>query len=574
MNTPILFLIFNRIDTTSRVFEKIKEAKPPRLYIASDGPRLHKDGESDIVKKTRKMVLDGIDWGCEVKTLFRDENLGCGKAVSSAITWFFENEPEGIILEDDCLPSKSFFSYCETLLDYYRDNKCVMHISGDQFVADFDNCYSYYFAKIQHVWGWASWADRWKQYKFDLKDYDEKNVEKFSENKNVQNYWRVILNKMKKHEIDTWDYQWAFKVVEMDGLCINPSKNLISNIGFGENSTHTSDKDNPLANMQVYEIETIIHPKVVSINQTAVDYIYKHHFNINFDSDFKENKNLFILKKIIHFNIKKIVMLNKYLIFIKKIYKKMFKKKNRCYDNIFEKYKNKRRFVEEKITLGMDTLKVPDVVSFAYQVREIFSNEIYKFKSEKQNPLIYDCGANIGTSILYFKQLFPGAKIKAFEADKKIFAVLNENIGHLKDVEIMHNAVWVNNDVLTFNSEGADGGSLIGDFKEKQKVKGIRLRNLLELDGEIDFLKMDIEGAESDVIKDCANSLSNVKNIFIEYHSFKNSEQNLDEILRILKMNGFRYFTETINKPANPFIHDDNDDPMDLQVNVFGVKGK
>lgn len=257
---------------------------------------------------------------------------------------------------------------------------------------------------------------------------------------------------------------------------------------------------------------------------------------------------------------------------MKKIYKKFFKKNTKESDILFEKYKNKKRFIEENVAFKGCVLRVPDVVSFAYQIKEIFSNEIYKFKSDKESPLIYDCGANIGTSVLYFKQLFPNSKIKAFEADEKIAAVLKENIGHLKDVELLQNAVWINDEMLTFNSEGADGGSLVGSFDNKQQVKALRLKNLLENDEEIDFLKMDIEGAESEVIKDCADSLGNVKNVFIEYHSFKNREQDLDEILRILRINGFRYFMETINKPANPFIQINNADPMDLQVNIFGIK--
>lgn len=281
MKKAILFLIFNRLDTTQRVFEEIKKAKPPRLYLASDGAREDKGGEKEIVQKTRDFILNNINWDCEVKTLFRDKNLGCGKAVSSAISWFFENEEDGIILEDDCLPHSSFFNFCEELLDYYKDNKKIWHISGDQFVPNFDNGASYYFAKNMHCWGWASWRDRWIQYEFDLNDYGENNVNKFSENRNVQKYWIEIVNSLKKDEIDTWDYQWMFCIVKNDGLCVNPSKNLVSNIGFREDGTHTSDKDNPLANMPVYGIDEIIHPGEVKADQEAVDYIFKDHFGID-----------------------------------------------------------------------------------------------------------------------------------------------------------------------------------------------------------------------------------------------------------------------------------------------------
>lgn len=281
MKKAVLFLIFNRPDTTQKVFEAIRQVKPPRLYIASDGARIEKEGELDIVEKTRRLVLDNIDWECEVKTLFRDKNLGCRIAVSDAISWFFNQEEDGIILEDDCLPSRSFFTFCEDLLDYYRDNKKIMHISGDQFISNFDNGASYYFGKIMHCWGWAGWADRWKYYGNDLMEYDLKNIEKFSENKDVQKYWLDILQKMKDSSINSWAYQWAFKIVEKEGLCINPSENLISNIGFVENSTHTSDSTNLFANLNIYEMNRIIHPKKIEIDYNAVNEIYRDHFGIS-----------------------------------------------------------------------------------------------------------------------------------------------------------------------------------------------------------------------------------------------------------------------------------------------------
>lgn len=283
MEKAVLFLIFNRPETTKRVFEEVRKAKPPRLYIASDGPRSEKSSETEIVEKLRKTILSAIDWDCKVETLFREKNLGCGKAVSEAITWFFKQEKDGIILEDDCLPNRTFFNFCEELLDYYRDNKKVMHISGDQFVPNFNNGASYYFSKIQHCWGWASWADRWSEYDFSIQEFTGKDIKNFSENEKVQNYWLDILNKMKRKEIDTWDYQWVFAIVLKNGLCINPAKNLISNIGFGENSTHTPDNNNPLSKMPTYGIENIIHPKKVEIDKKAVDYIYKNHFGIDFN---------------------------------------------------------------------------------------------------------------------------------------------------------------------------------------------------------------------------------------------------------------------------------------------------
>ena len=281
MTKPILFLVFNRLDYTKQSFEQIKLAKPPRFYIASDGAREDKEGEAVQVQEVRDFILQNITWDCEVKTLFRDENLGCGKAISSAVTWFFENEKDGIILEDDCVPNPSFFTFCEELLDRYKDDKRVWHIAGDATYEDFNAKESYYFAKIQHCWGWASWADRWQHYKFDLDDYDEKYIENLSTREEVRAYFLDILQRMKRHEIDAWDYQWTFWINAHKGYCINPYQNLVCNIGdFG---VHYQATGNPDLNRKTYGIDKIIHPKEVKFNEQAIDAIYFNRFGVKFN---------------------------------------------------------------------------------------------------------------------------------------------------------------------------------------------------------------------------------------------------------------------------------------------------
>lgn len=310
MNKPVLFLVFNRFDTTKEVFEQIRLAKPKKLYIASDGPRNNVDGEDEKVTQTRKWILDNIDWECSVKTRFSDCNQGCGKAISSAVSWFFKQEPEGIILEDDCVPSQSFFKFCEELLNKYRNDKRIWHISGDGFYEDGNVKESYYFAKIMHCWGWAGWADRWEKYKFDLDWFDEKFLANFSNRYEVQDYFKEILHKMKNNEIDTWDYQWTFTIAAQKGLCINPYKNLVKNIGYI--GVHFND-NNPLAGMQTFEIKKIIHPKIIKYNHKAIDYIYTNILGIA-----KENKTNCLFKKEKQGNQSKITILG----FIKFAYKK------------------------------------------------------------------------------------------------------------------------------------------------------------------------------------------------------------------------------------------------------------
>ena len=283
MKKPVLLISFNRLDYVQKVFEQIRKAKPPRLYLASDGPREDKEGEKENVEAVRNWLLNNIDWECEVKTRFLETNSGgCAYGVSGAVTWFFNNEEDGIILEDDCLPSLSFFKYCEELLDKYKDEKKVWHITGYGYYKDDKAKETYYFSKIQHCWGWANWADRWKYYNLDLDGYNENDINKLSNKLEVRSYLKRIFNILKnsKHK-DSWDWQWSFIIGAHNGYCINPYKNLVSNIGTtgGEHYNGEEDPTHSL-NTKTFEIEKIIHPKKIKYNWKAINYIYKYHYVI------------------------------------------------------------------------------------------------------------------------------------------------------------------------------------------------------------------------------------------------------------------------------------------------------
>jgi hypothetical protein len=299
-DTPVLFLVFNRLDTTKQVFEVIRKTAPQKLYIASDGPRSNCDGENEKVKIVREYVLKAIDWDCEVSTLFREKNLGCGKAVSSAITWFFENEEMGIILEDDCLPSESFFSYCKELLDRYKDDTRIYHVAGHNPLTETNIPYSYYFARTQHCWGWASWRRAWNHYKFDISNLDDfikqKKINRIFKRYCDRYYWLNIFKKMEKHEIDTWDYQWAYSIFNNDGICINPTKNLVSNIGFGTDSTHTISDNLSFSNQQRFEITELVHLNEININAHIINTINEIALGINWLWYLKINVKIFIRK--------------------------------------------------------------------------------------------------------------------------------------------------------------------------------------------------------------------------------------------------------------------------------------
>jgi hypothetical protein len=289
-NTPILFLIFNRPENTKIVFEEIKKQKPKYLFVAADGARSNNLEDLEKCNATRQLVIEGIDWDCEVKTLFRDVNLGCGVAVSEAITWFFENVEQGIILEDDCLPHPSFFMYCETLLERYKDNEKVYAIGGSSFQNGKNvGEASYFFSNYAYVWGWASWRRAWNSYDYNLKQlstYKEKQLIKTIDSRSVfKNYWFSILDKVANKEIDTWDYQWLFSIWNNGGLAVVPNVNLISNIGFGKDATHTIGESS-FANMETQDIGTILHPKNIKADKKVDRYSSEKVFGIS------ENKKI------------------------------------------------------------------------------------------------------------------------------------------------------------------------------------------------------------------------------------------------------------------------------------------
>jgi hypothetical protein len=267
LKTPVLFLIFNRPDTTQRVFDAIRHAQPSRLFVAADGPREDRIGEAEKCEQVRS-ILTKVDWDCEVVTLFREKNLGCRKAVSSAIDWFFENVEEGIILEDDCLPSQSFFGYCQELLEYYRTDTRVMQICGSNLLKEWNRSgYSYLFSNYGPIWGWASWRRAWKLYDVEMRLWPEIKEKKlyadFCQSDEEAIYRLDLYDKVYNCHIDTWDYQWGFAKMINQGLSVTPKNNLIANIGFGVDSTHTSE-DSLLANVDLGELTfPLSHPQFV-----------------------------------------------------------------------------------------------------------------------------------------------------------------------------------------------------------------------------------------------------------------------------------------------------------------------
>ena len=276
MQNPILFLVFNRPGTTASVFETIRQAKPPRLYVVADGPREHVPNEALLCSETRR-IATAVDWEGELKTLFRDENLGCKGSVSGAITWFFEHEEQGIILEDDVLPSPSFFPFCDFALENHKNDKDVMMVCGyNPFGANVKSD-EYFFSLVSHVWGWATWRECWNLYDLRLKDWPQDKALKAYKDKIppfAMTYYADSFDLVKEGWVDTWDYQWTYTLLKHSGKSIKPFANLISNIGA--EGTHASQQDaNHFTEYGMMDPKNLKPNKVFEINAKADDLFYQ-----------------------------------------------------------------------------------------------------------------------------------------------------------------------------------------------------------------------------------------------------------------------------------------------------------
>ena len=279
LETPVLFLIFNRPDLTEKVFGQIRKVRPKQLFIAADGPRASHPDDLEKCLKTREIVLGMIDWDCEVNTLFRDTNLGCGLAVSQAITWFFEHVEMGIILEDDCYPDLSFFRFCEELLEYYKDDERVMHISGGSYLPKkyfSDN--SYYFSKYAFVWGWATWRSSWEKFYYDVTGLNLF-INKIHKDKKERIYWERTYHSIISGNLDTWAWRWNFILWENNGFAVNAVSNWIKNIGFQNDSTHTRTEIWAYKQVRIEKTEFnwLNHPNKMQIYEKADNLVFKYY---------------------------------------------------------------------------------------------------------------------------------------------------------------------------------------------------------------------------------------------------------------------------------------------------------
>lgn len=284
MRTAVAFLIFNRPTETARVFKEIARARPPKLLVVADGARADHPGEVEACRAARAAVLERVDWPCEVLTNFSETNLGCKTRISSGLDWVFSQVEEAVILEDDCLPHPSFFPFCDELLERYRRDERVMAISGDNFQRGRRRTpSSYYYSRYVHVWGWATWRRAWQHFDPSVERWARLREtswlrDTLGDDKAVR-YWRAIFDQVAAGSDSIWDCQWLFACWAQNGLSVTPEINLVSNIGFGANATHTRSADENAANLPTGEMQfPLRHPPRVVRHREADDFESRHLF--------------------------------------------------------------------------------------------------------------------------------------------------------------------------------------------------------------------------------------------------------------------------------------------------------
>ena len=302
-DVPILLIVFNRPDKTKKILDEISKIKPQKLYIASDGPRVGNITDQILCHEVKLVIQDFIlRNSCKVITLFRENNFGCKVAVSNAITWFFENEDFGIILEDDTVPNNSFFKFCDEMLKKYYDNYSVGMICGSNLIANSYKCReSYFFSKYTPVWGWATWKRAWNLYDVAIVGWNESvlNNLKFAPKKKYKKkYWNHVFRNAYFGKIDTWDYQWTFTCWQNGMLSIIPAYNLVKNIGFDQTATHTIHSE-PffVKNSEPAELSfPLTHPLEIVLESQTENLIEKVVYDLSFLSNVR-NSILRTIKK-------------------------------------------------------------------------------------------------------------------------------------------------------------------------------------------------------------------------------------------------------------------------------------
>lgn len=554
---PIVLFVFKRPNHTKSVIEallKNKEAKDSILYVFADGAKNSaSESELDSIKEVRN-IISKIEGFKQVIITERETNFGLKNNIINGIYYVLDKFNSVIVLEDDIVPQLGFLEYMNNALFLYENEDTVMHVSGFIYPIKTKKIRDTFFYNVNSCWGWGTWKRAWVHFDDNsLKVFQKvnQNYNEFKFNGGQKNFFLKQLEQNVNGTLKSWAVLWHSAIYLNNGLCLHPRKSLIINIGFDDSGENSGIG-------KLHGNDNIIHK--IKVEKLNINEGEQSHLEIsklvmqNFNNNNNNLRN--IAKKFI-----------KKLLNLKQFYSKEQIELNRI--------KVLPRYVKSRTTFLNNEIEFVDSVTYLYGINEIFKTNIYKFNCKTIHPLIIDCGANIGLSVIYFKQLFPNAKIKAYEPDPNIFETLAFNVKSFgfNHVEVFQKAIWKQNETLQFKQEGGFSGRIpmANDSQNLIQVDAVSLVDIIA-NQQVDFLKIDIEGAEYEVLKSCKDNLQNVKHIFIEYHSHQDEKQTLHEILKIIKNQGFRYHIQEAFIRKKPFVDQNTMLGMDLQLNIFGTR--
>ena len=551
--SPIVIFVYNRPWHTAQTLsalEKNELAKDSEVFIYADGSKTNISSEQNQrIQEVRKVIRQDRKFK-KVHIVERTSNHGLAQSIILGVSEIINKYGKVIVLEDDLITSSGFLKYMNDALNIYEYIPQVMHVSGYWFpVINSHKLPKTFFYNTASCWGWGTWKSAWAHLDTDARKLAENILKKDGDYYHFDiegsgSFSRQLKQNISGH-ISTWAVKWYASMYLKNGYSLHPNHSLVNNIG-NDGSGQNSGKSNAFSWTSLAERVEVREIPIVE-SQMSRRMIAKF---------YGKSKKAKLISKI----------KTKFPSSIKSIYWHYKSIKNEAYKEI----RKLERFTPFEIDLEGITISVPDNASFLFMYKEIFEQKIYNFNCTAEQPIIIDGGANIGLSTIYFKRRFPHAKVLAFEPDPYIFEFLTRNIIAFKltDVELHNVGLWNQKKSISFEPDGADGGR-INESSAKKSIDVISLRPFLEKN-HVDFLKLDIEGAELVVLENIQDLLSNVHNIFIEYHSFTNSQQKLSVILEILQKAGYRYFISSPGlKSPQPLVHINRYNGMDMQLNIY-----
>lgn len=572
---PIVLFCYNRPWHTQQTLDSLALndlAKESDLIVYCDGPK--KDSSINIIElidETRLLIKNESRFK-SVTIIESKVNKGLADSIIQGVTEVVNRFGKIIVLEDDIVTSPGFLRYMNDALEVYKNEEKVMHISGYMYPLK-DKLPGTFFIRPTSCWGWGTWKRAWIHFE---KNVDKqitsidnvKGWEEFTIDSSYPSFKKQLFLNQNK-ELNTWAIFWQASVFLKRGLSLHPYPSLVQNIGFDGTGVNCDLNANSPYVWKSLANTIRVRKRKLKVDRKAYHLLRKYFLKLKImKKDLTKRDKFYLFRK---------TKVNQLKDLIKVFFHYNKLSVNYINDNKgTNKVEEIERYKDGSIIFHGKTINYIDYASYQSTLSELFTQKIYSFESINENPIIIDCGANIGLSILFFKELYPKAKVLAFEADPKVFSCLKKNIDgfNFNDVEIINKALWNAKTTLSFYSEGADAGRLDENVSQDKNIINVETTCLSEyLHQNIDLLKIDIEGAEYQVLLESKQLLANVENLFVEYHSFIDKPQHLNEILEILTNAGFRYYISSIGvKSAHPFIGRNQYLGMDNQLNIFAYR--